>query len=246
MTRRLRFAGIDWMKLNGELVGVKSIRGRDTEAMFGLMNEYYDNMRRDVFFRDLRDKDYCVLLHDENNRLKGFSTQKILRVPVGGADVYGVFSGDTIIDKSCWGSPELFNISIRFLVEYGKRFDAFYWFLISKGYKTYKILPAFFDVFYPRCGTPTPPGAKKIMDAYGALLYPGEYDGSSGVIKYRTVKDKLKGGVADMTEATLKNEHAAFFAQANPTHNRGDDLVCLAEISEENLTAFARRRILGS
>jgi len=233
------------MKLNGKLVKIKDICGQDTEAMFSLMDEYYDNMSFDVFLLDLHNKDYCVLLYDENDRLKGFSTQKILCVPVGGKDVCGVFSGDTIIDKSCWGSTELFKVSIRFFVEYGKQFDEFYWFLISKGYKTYKILPAFFDVFYPRRGMPAPPAAKKIMDAYASLVYPGEYDGADGVIKYKTVKDKLKDGVADITEMTLKNEHVAFFAEANPTYTRGDDLVCLAEMSENNLTAFARKRILG-
>lgn len=233
------------MKLKGKIIKAAELCEQDTLTMFSLMDEFYDHMRLEVFLRDLQNKDYCVLLYDENNRIKGFSTQKILCVPVDGKDIYGVFSGDTIIHKSCWGSSELFKVSIRFFIEYGKQFGDFYWFLISKGYKTYKILPAFFEVFYPCSKTRTPPAAKRIMDAYGDFLYPGEYDSADGVVKYKTVKDRLRDGVADITEATLKNEHVAFFAEANPTYYKGDDLVCLAQMSEDNLTYFARKRILG-
>lgn len=233
------------MKLNGKIVKVEALCKQDTQTMFGLMDEFYDNMRPDVFLQDLGNKDYCVLLYDDAARLKGFSTQKILRVPVDGKDIYGVFSGDTIIHKSCWGSTELFKVTVSFFIEYGKQFEKFYWFLISKGYKTYKILPAFFKVFYPGCKAQTPPDAKRIMDAYGSLLYPEQYDSADGVVKYKTVKDRLKDGVADITEATLKNEHVAFFAQANPLYATGNDLVCLAEMSEDNLTPFARKRLLG-
>lgn len=233
------------MKLKGKIMKVDSLCEQDTRTMFVLMDEYYDNMRLDVFLRDLGNKDYCCLLYDEADQLKGFSTQKILRVPVDGKDTYGVFSGDTIIHKSCWGSTELFKLTIRFFIDYGKQFEKFYWFLISKGYKTYKILPAFYKVFYPSFRAPTPPDAKRIMDAYGSLLYPEEYDGATGVVRYKTVKDRLRDGVADMTGAALKNEHVAFFAQANPTYTMGNDLVCLAEMSENNLTPFARKRLLG-
>ena len=43
----------------------------------------------------------------------------------------------------------------------------FYWFLISKGYKTYRFLPLFFREFYPRHDAPTPAWAKEILDALG-------------------------------------------------------------------------------
>lgn len=83
------------------------------------------------------------------------------------------------------------------------------------------------------------------MDAYGSFLYPEEYDNADGVIKYKAVKDRLKDGVSDMTEATFKNEHAAFFVRANPAYITGNDLACLAEMSKANLTPFAGKRILG-
>lgn len=233
------------MKLNGELIKMENIYEQDERAMFSLMDEFYDNMRLDVFLRDLRDKDFCILLRDDKGIIKGFSTQKILCVTVDGREIHGVFSGDTIIHKSCWGSPELFKVSIPFFVEYGKQFGEFYWFLISKGYKTYKILPAFFNEFYPSFKEKTPPEAKRIIDAYGRLLYPEEYDITDGVIKYKSVKDRLKDGVADITGDTLKNSHVAFFARANPGYRNGDDLVCLARMSEDNLTPFSRKRLLG-
>ena len=68
------------------------------------------------------------------------------------------------------------------------------------------------------------------MDAYASALYGGEYDPVSGVIRYRHEKDRLREGVADLDEHRLKNKDIAFFAQANPGHVNGEDLVCLAKI----------------
>lgn len=233
------------MRLQGKVVPISELCEQDTQIMFGLMDEFYDHMRPELFMQDLQNKDFCVLLYDEQDQIKGFSTQKMLRVPVDGRTVHGVFSGDTIIHKSCWGSLELFKVSIQFLVEYGKQYEEFYWFLISKGYKTYKILTTFFGEFYPTCEAQTPLGAKRIMNAYGTLLYPEEYDSTNGVIRYKAIKDSLKAGVADITDTTRRDKHVAFFAHANPGYVKGEDLACLTQLSESNLTPFARKRLLG-
>ena len=39
----------------------------------------------------------------------------------------------------------------------------------------------------------------------------------------------------------MRDRHVAFFAEKNPGHERGDELICLTELSYENLTAAGRR-----
>ena len=59
----------------------------------------------------------------------------------------------------------------------------------------------------------------------------------SSILMYRE-------GVADLDEHRLKNKDIAFFAQANPGHVNGEDLVCLAKI---DISAMKPRspKILG-
>lgn len=55
---------------------------------------------------------------------------------------------------------------------------------------------------------------KKIMDNFGENFYPKEYNKKTGVIEYKKIKkDKLKEGVADITERHLKNKDIKFFSR---------------------------------
>jgi hypothetical protein len=234
------------LSLHGKIVKAQSLSEKETNTMYALMETYYDDMTQDAFLRDLNEKDYCILLLDASGAVKGFSTQKMIHVETGSETVSGVFSGDTIIHKEDWGSMELYKTFARNLLEIGRQYNVFYWFLISKGYKTYKILPLFFNEFYPRYRIKTPDHEQVIMHAFGSSRYPGEYDSASGVIAYKGVKDKLKLGVADIGEKHLRDEHIAFFLQANPGYFKGNDLVCLARLDEGNLNRTAHRLLLGN
>ena len=228
------------MELQGRIVKRSELLPHQIEIMFSLMNEFYYNMDFERFLSDLNAKDYCVVLYNED-KLVGFSTQKLLSFPVCGREIHGVFSGDTIIHKDHWGSMELFKIFARFFLTYAKKYNEFYWFLISKGYKTYKILPTFFVDFYPNYQKEIPYDEKNIMDAYGKLLYPDEYDFESSVIKYRGIKDVLRAGVADIDERARRDKNIQFFEQSNPGYVQGYDLVCLARLCDNNLRPFVKR-----
>lgn len=233
------------MTLDGIIVEAYLLNEKQKETMYLLMNEFYDNMSSAAFMKDLSEKDFCILLLDETGTIKGFSTQKIMSVEVNGENVFGVFSGDTIIHKDYWGSLELYKVFARYFIEYGKQYKAFYWFLISKGYKTYKMLPLFFNDFYPNYKVKTPDFEQGVMHSFGRSKYPQEYDKKSGVICYKGIKDRLKEGVADITEKQLKDKNIEFFVQANRDYYKGNDLVCLAKLDEENLKKTAQRLILG-
>ena len=210
-------------------------------AMYALMAQHYEGTQETVFRQDFADKDYVLLLHDESGSIVGFTTQKLLHFPVDGREIHGVFSGDTIIRQDLWGDPELFRVWAQFWFPYAEQFEEFYWFLICKGYKTYRILPLFWEEFYPSRKAPVPPRMQAIMDAYAALLYPDAYNPATGVVEYRHAKDRLRPGVADITPARLRNPDIAYFLQRNPGHTQGHDLVCLARLDRQCL----RRRAEG-
>ena len=227
--------------LTGEVRPISEYTDADKERMYALMTEFYDNVDREVFYHDFNDKNYCLTLTHESEGLVGFTTQKVLALDVDGKLVHGMFSGDTIIHKDYWGSTELFRIWARFWFEYAASYEEFYWFLICKGYKTYRILPLFWTEFYPQTGTPTPDVEQRIIDAYATKLYPNEYNPRSGVIEYTSTKDKLKEGVADIGEKQLRNRDTAYFVERNPGYARGNDLACLARIDKSLL----KPRVLG-
>ena len=228
-------------ELRGVVVSRAALKGETVARMFALMELFYTHMHEAVFLRDLGRKDFCLLLYDEGGELQGFSTQQLLRLQVGERIVHGVFSGDTIIHKAHWGSSEIFKVFARFFLPHGEAHAFFYWFLTSKGYKTYKILPTFFKRFYPNVREDTPQEVQRVIDAFGAALYPEEYEPESGRIVYRGVKDALRPGVADVTEQRLRDRDTAFFVSRNPTYLQGTDLACIAELKAANLKPAAWR-----
>lgn len=221
--------------LNGEMKPISEYSKDEFFKMYFLMETFYDNIDKNVFEKDFFDKDYCLTLYNEEAELVGFTTQKLLDVNVNGKIIHGIFSGDTIIHKDYWGSTELFRVYAQYWFKYAEQYEEFYWFLICKGYKTYRIMSLFWTEFYPNYQTETPAYEKKIIDAYAKKLYPDEYNQKTGVIEYKTTKDKLKKGVADIEEHLLKNKDIAYFCERNPGHYKGNDLVCLAKFDKSLL-----------
>lgn len=226
--------------LKGKVKPVSEITEEDIQNMYELMAKFYDDTNEEVFRRDFAEKEYCLVLYNEAGELVGFTTHKVLELNVDGKKIPGVFSGDTIIHKDYWGDMELFKVWANFWFPYAQQYEEFYWFLICKGYKTYRIMPLFWSEFYPGYRKETPEYEKRIMDAYATLLYPEEYNPVSGVVEYSHVKDKLKAGVGDVGERELKNRDIAYFCNANPGYVDGRDLVCLAKIDRCMLKKKAR------
>ncbi len=208
----------------------------ERRQMFGLMTTYYDGVLEEAFERDLSEKD-CVILLEEAGVI-GFSTQKIIELN----GVRAVFSGDTIIDRAHWGTQQLSQSFARAFFDYEG--GPLYWFLISKGYKTYRYLPTFFQEFYPRYDALTPSHMKQLLDGLGEMLYPAEYDKERGVIAYQTPKDRLKSELQELSVRS-HDPHYEFFRAANPRFTEGDDLACITLLSRKNLRKGAERRLFG-
>jgi hypothetical protein len=234
------------MKLKGLLVPTRAVTDGQRAAMLALMQQHYENVDRATFAHDLEEKDWVILLFDaQTETLAGFSTQMLLSVEAAGQPIKALFSGDTIISRDHWGDNALTHVWGRLALSLIETYSStdLYWFLISKGYKTYRFLPLFFHEFYPRYGVATPPWARAVLDALGRYKYPHAYDSAAGVIRGHAGKDRLRPGIAEITPERLCNPHVRFFAERNPGHERGDELCCLARLNRDNLTAAAYRVI---
>ena len=234
------------MRLSARLTATADVSAAQRDAMFALMQQHYVNVQRDVFDADLAEKPWLILVSDPaNGDLCGFSTQMLLDADAEGRPIKALFSGDTIIDRKHWGDQALAHAWGRFALSL---IDAhpdveLYWFLISKGYKTYRFMPLFFHEFYPRHDTPTPSWARTVIDALGHSRYPDDYDAQAGVIRAGPWQYRLREGLADVTPERLRDGHVRFFHTANPHHQRGDELCCLAPLTRDNFTPMAYRVI---
>jgi len=204
-------------------------------AMFELMSTYYDNLTIDQFELDLENKEDVIIMV-ENSLIRGFTTIEHIRLDIEGESILGIFSGNTIMDLSIPPSLRLQQGFIRYIEKLKKSIKIpVYWFLICKGYKTYRYLNVYCKSYYPSYKEETPVFEKRIMDAYAIKKYPNHYNPLTGIIKHDDGMDYLKEDVAPVTDRILRKPEVAFFVEKNPQHVQGDELVCLASFSDENL-----------
>ena len=221
--------------LKGRTVPVKALSEEQARAMYLIMTEYYDNITEQNFYSDLSKKIDVILLCDENDMIHGFTTLAIFPYD---EHTLLIFSGDTIIEKEYWGNNDLQPIWLNTALTHAMNFiGKTYWLLLSKGYKTYKFLPVFFNDFFPRVDTETPKEIQEIIDKFGMEHFGDKYQNGVWV----EGKDYLKEDFAGISEAQLKDKNVAFFLKKNPNYSCGNELVCLTELSVDNLNRAGRR-----
>lgn len=230
-------------QLVGETVARAALSPSTVDQMALLFAEHYELACPDNFRRDLAEKDQVVLLREAGTgALQGFSTLATYTTCVQGQAVGVVYSGDTIIRPAFWGTPALPSVWIkRVLALAGEMPQPVYWLLISSGYKSYRFLPVFYREFYPRYDRPTPPEVQKLLDALAQERFGAQYDPQTGIVRFDGGGTPLRPGVADVNEERQRNPHIRFFLERNPGHAQGDELVCLTQISWQNLTPAGQR-----
>lgn len=226
------------MALEGKAQRVGELTAVERSRMFELMDAHFEGMDRERFDADLGEKEWVLLLREPGTALvQGFSTAMFIDTDVDGAPVRAVFSGDTIINRAFWGEKTLGVIWLRFVLQVQRETPdrRVVWFLISMGYKTYRLLRLFFRDYWPRRDAPTPPSEQALIDHLGRLKFGDRFDAARGVVTFDGDRERLRPGVADVDEAKGKDPDVAFFVERNPGWTRGDELACVAEISPENL-----------
>jgi hypothetical protein len=229
--------------IHSRIVALPDITATDACAMYEIFARHYDCVSVEQFVRDLAEKDCALILRNVDGAICGFSTQQVLRLTIGGTRIRAVFSGDTIIDRNYWGDQELGRCWCRYVsTVYADEPDVpLYWFLISKGYRTYLYLPLFFERFYPNCGEATPFFEQQILDALATAKFHRYYRPESGLIEFPQSQGQLKPHLAEIPPRRLRDLHVQYFLKRNPFYANGHELACIAEISPSNMKLFAGR-----
>ncbi|HXH84736.1 MAG TPA: hypothetical protein VNN07_17650 [Candidatus Tectomicrobia bacterium] len=233
-------------ELHGAVVPVRALDDHDVEAMFAVHARLYDEVGAAAFRRDLGEKDAVLLLRDGGGAIRGFSTILLLETEVQGEPLRAVFSGDTGIEPGFWGGQALVRAWARFMggLLAARADRRLFWFLISKGYRTYLYLPLFFHRFAPRVDAPTPPFEQALIRTLGTLRYPRDFNPATGVVEFAESHGHLRPELAATPTRRGEHAHVQFFLARNPGYARGHELVCVAEISPANMRGLARRMLL--
>ena len=232
------------MPLVGTVITPAELPREQRDRMYELMAEHFDDVHRHTFERDLAEKQWAVILRDgQTGAIQGFSTLMMVEVEIEGQPIKAVFSGDTIVHRDYWGESELASVWGTFVLSLAEshRGTPFYWFLISKGFRTYKFLPLYFRDYWPRHDAPTPGFEDQLLRELCEAKFPGRYDADTGVIRFAGLKDRLREDLAEVSEGRLKDPAVRFFLERNPSYAEGGELACVAALHPDNLQPVAKR-----
>jgi hypothetical protein len=232
--------------VRGRLVRREALTEAEQEAMYGLLAGAFAGVTRERFAADLAEKTWALLLEGEAG-LQGFSTLLLYETDLPGEGVCTVvYSGDTIVDPAAWGSaalPRCWINAVRRLREEHPR-GRLWWLLLTSGFRTYRFLPVFWRDFWPRWDVPMPSEARARLDFLAAERLGDLYSKERGIVRFPQPQ-RLRGELALVPEGRLADPHVAFFLARNSGWREGDELACLTEIAETNLTAAGRRMWRG-
>ncbi len=217
--------------------------GEDTRrSMYELFSTQFEQVSYEQFISDLEEKNWVLLLRRDDDSLGGFSCMHFYDVTIDGKDLTVVYSGDTVVSNDTWGDSALSYYwmgAIDYLRRLHKK-ERVYWFLLVSGYRTYRFLPVYSDYYFPRYDRPTPADVQSIMHAVARDRFGDRYDPETGIVHLEAppvLREEYRG----IPENRLADPHIAFFAERNPEHEQGDELVCFSVLSEDRLTRLGRR-----
>jgi hypothetical protein len=221
--------------------------GKLTEAerkdMFQLHGEYYDNVFEEVFLKDLSEKDWIIIVRDGRGQLQGFSTIQLIWLKIEQKYHLYLFSGDTIIREEARDAHALSGAFIHFmyaLIENHQQIPI-HWFLITKGYRTYRFLPLYFKEYYPVHDKEVPVYFQQILDAVAFHKFGSQYNPQAHLVCYNHEKDRLKPEHALISNGRLRNPDIRYFLAKNPFFYKGDELTCITDISINNFNPLVER-----
>jgi hypothetical protein len=209
--------------------------------MADLYLSYYDGTSESLFLSDLANKTEVLLVYCDN-ALVGFTTVAFYERRWNNQPILVVFSGDTIVDQAHWRQQALAFAWIARMgsLQQEKPCCPVYWFLIVKGHRTYRYLPAFCNSFYPHWSIDRS-DLKPLADVLARERFGDAYNPATGVVEFAESKGHLKPHVACPTDRDKTKDAVRFFLEKNPDYIRGHELVCLSEIAPVNLKPLARR-----
>jgi hypothetical protein len=231
---------LDWNYMTPNL-----LKDQEILVMLSLMQESYIGVTEISFRKDLFEKSKILLLKEKDS-IVGFTTFLFGVHEFDSKKVRICFSGDTVISKSYRGSLSLpIYWGLCMYEELEKNTDRLYWLLTSKGVKTYRYLPVFFYKFVP---SPLNESSELelLKNKIAKDCFKDEFDPAKGIL----VRNKDRQSIIDWREdeeyiLRKKDIYTSFFYEKNRKFMLGEELVCLAEFSRDNIKKFIRKTLDG-
>lgn len=232
--------------MRAEIGPAASLASKLCDELYSLLSGSFDGVKRDDFESDLSDKQKLIVLRDGRGRLQGFSTLRYDRLQIDDKDLCVAFFGDTVMRREAWGSPAFPRAVITELMDQADRVSPLplYTLLICSGYRTYRFMPFFCNVYSPAPGEPE--ALRALRNTVALRRFGNMFDVASGVIWLKRGAYALKDELAEVEEQRLKDPVVAYFLEANPRWREGAELACLAHMHGDNLTPIARRLLRGA
>jgi len=220
---------------------VSDIDEKERQAMSDLYLTFYDGSCRERFEADLAAKTEALLVYAETV-LIGFTTLELYECNFAGRKTRIIYSGDTIVDPAHWGQQALAFAWISRIgqLRYIEPNTPMYWFLIVKGHRTFRFLPAFAKSFYPHWEEDRS-DLKPLLDHLAHEKFGAEYKTESGVVEYATSHGHLKAEIAEPSPEEIDKPSVALFLARNSRFREGSELCCLCEIEESNMRPLTLR-----
>ncbi len=235
------------MSLGTRILAPAELDRSSRDQLFALFSSAFDHSSRERFERDLDGKHWVVLVvagDGAHERLVGFTTAEVLTLEQHGRRLRFLYSGDTLVAPTHWQQPALpaaFGHLMLALVD--REASPLYWFLISMGFRTYRLLTANFVRFIPDCRHPDDAELGELLALVADHKFGRRFDPASGIVRADPDSERLKPALQAVPPGRLANPHVAFFLARNPGCGRGDELACLAPCSAANLSAVAHRQL---
>lgn len=222
-----------------------SLTGHERDELFALLDRHFEGVTPVQFAHDLDEKDWVLRIR-RDGRLVGFTTLQLYHAQHDGRCLNVLYSGDTIMAPEAWRSPVLARgwIALVRALQATRPGEPWYWLLLSSGFRTYRFLPVFWRKFWPRHDADAPPHVQAMLVALAQGRFGAAFDAAAGVVRFAHPQ-RLRGALATVPEGRDVDPHVRFFLARNPGHDVGDELVCLTELSDDNLTAAGARMVWG-
>lgn len=220
---------------------ITSLSAKEIKRIIDLYIAYYDGVRPSKIESDLKEKSEVLLLFYQD-KLVGFSTFELYEQSWKEEPIIVIYSGDTIVRHDHWGQQALAFAWIRYIgrLKQKEQDHSIYWFLIVKGHRTFKYLPAFTKSFYPHWSIDRS-DLKPLLDLLAQEKFGENYDANKGLVRFETSHGHLKERFAYPLENEISKPAVQFFLERNPGYYRGDELACICKFDDANLRPFTRR-----
>lgn len=232
--------------LTGRVRPVAELTDAEIDAMWELFSRFYADVTRDLFAKDLAPKHHVIWLSTRSGELAGFSTLEVMRCSLGGRRIVALYSGDTIVDARFWGQRALHRAFYGYAMALKLRhpLTPVYWFLITKGYKTYLLLTRNFPEHWPRHDRPTPEWQQALLDELATRRFGTDYERERGLLRHAgRGLGRLSESVAPIDAQLAEDPDVRFFLERNPRWADGDELCCLGRIGASLTLRFGRKQL---